>query len=116
MPSRVEMDALVTSYLGSGAAVTAQDAGFAGGTWGGNYGQTLLGNLQPSDQTNLGVQLPVELRDDSKIDVFTEPGPVFGWHLTAFATELATSWIKRWTRREGSIVFVVGEWVVIDVP
>ena len=89
-----------------------QNSGRASGTWGSNYGQVLRGNGRPSDQTEDGVLLPANLKDDGWIDVYEAPNG-FGFRATFEADEAGTLYTKSLTSHEGG-AFVISEWT--EVP
>lgn len=83
-----------------------QDAGRAASRWGRGYGQVLRGNVRPSDQAEDGPQLPANLKNDARIDVY-EATNGFGWSIIA---EAGDGGKKTGTSHEGGPL-IFGPWV-----
>ena len=93
MPSRDVMDNRIDAYEN----ILQADQESGRGTWGSAhpaFGQTLVGNGKPSDQTNPGPVLPALMQDFARIDVWEGPGGI-GWTLVTEAEEAGEYFVKR---------------------
>lgn len=93
MPSRDIMD----NRIDAEENIIQADQNAGRGTWGSAhpaFGQTLVNNGRPADQTNDGPQLGAQLAPYARVDVWEGPGTAIGWTLVTEAEEAGNYWVK----------------------